>query len=132
MSPVAVRLADCSHRPLRHSPFAPVLPTAANSGGQEQGGCMQIEQHLWTGSDAWVPHFSNGNAAAAQLAFVFGARERLQRAELIEALRTRYPHAYVFGCSTAGEICDTRVHDDSVVVTAVHFEHSQVRAAETN
>jgi hypothetical protein len=93
---------------------------------------MQIEQHLWTGSDAWVPQFSNGNAAAAQLAFVFGARERLQRAELIEVLRTRFPHAYVFGCSTAGEICDTRVHDDSVVVTAVHFEHSQVRAAETN
>jgi hypothetical protein len=33
------------------------------------------------------------------------------------------------GCSTAGEICGTSVRDDSVVSTAIHFEHTAVRAA---
>jgi hypothetical protein len=40
-----------------------------------------------------------------------------------------YPQARVLGCSTAGEICGTRVEDETMVVTAVQFEAAQVRGA---
>jgi hypothetical protein len=33
------------------------------------------------------------------------------------------------GCSTAGEICGTRVLDDSLVATALHFDHAQVKGS---
>ena len=34
------------------------------------------------------------------------------------------------GCSTAGEISDTRVFDDSLVITAIEFEHTQVKGTQ--
>ncbi len=46
---------------------------------------------------------------------------------MFEQIRKIYPHAHAFGCSTAGEICGTRVTDDSLVVTAVHFGHTEIR-----
>jgi hypothetical protein len=44
----------------------------------------------------------------------------------ISEVRGAYPDAIVFGCSTAGEICDTRVTDDTLVVTAAAFEHTKL------
>lgn len=40
-----------------------------------------------------------------------------------------YPYAHLFGCSTSGEICGTRVEDDSLVMTAIHFEHTSLAGA---
>ena len=41
----------------------------------------------------------------------------------------RFPNALVCGCSTAGEIYDTQVTDDSMVVTAIQFEHTKIQGA---
>src|SRR4029077_12689969 len=46
-----------------------------------------------------------------------------------DALRTMYPDAHLLGCTTAGEICGTTVSDDSVVATAIRFDHTTIRAA---
>lgn len=35
----------------------------------------------------------------------------------------------VLGCSTAGEICGTEVLDESLIATAVTFEHTQIKGA---
>jgi hypothetical protein len=51
---------------------------------------------------------------------------------LVAAIRKYYPAAHIFGCSTAGEICGTEVFDDALVVTAIYFEHTQVRTAEVS
>ena len=40
-----------------------------------------------------------------------------------------YPRAHLLGCSTAGEICGTQVTDDSLIATAVHFEHTRLFGA---
>jgi hypothetical protein len=69
-------------------------------------------------------------AQSAQLALVFGARAVLQDPHLMESIRKFYPVAYILGCSTAGEICGAEVSDDSLVATAIHFEHTHVRSAE--
>jgi hypothetical protein len=55
----------------------------------------------------------------------FGEKPR----PLIE-LASAYPRARVIGCSSAGEIDQTRIHDDSIVVSVVRFEHTRVKLAE--
>jgi hypothetical protein len=69
---------------------------------------------------------------SAQLVLVFGATAALQEPPLVESIRKFYPAAHLLGCSTAGEICGAQVFDDSVVATAIHFEHTQVRAAQVS
>lgn len=46
---------------------------------------------------------------------------------LVRQIMDAYPGAHCAGCSTAGEICGTEVSDDSLVVTAIHFEHTSIR-----
>jgi hypothetical protein len=45
------------------------------------------------------------------------------------ALAEAFPDAVLIGCTTAGEITRVGVFDNTCVVTAVHFEHTAVRAA---
>jgi hypothetical protein len=88
---------------------------------------MKLEQMQWAEFQGWVPPLSAAAVESAQLVLVFGARRVLCNSALIQSIRARYPAALLFGCSTAGEICGTRVLDDSLVVTAIDFEHTEVR-----
>lgn len=63
---------------------------------------------------------------------VFGARSAWNEPAWLAAARAAFPDAHFCGCSTAGEIGGTTVTDDSVVVTAVAFEHTQVRGVATH
>lgn len=89
---------------------------------------MEIEQARWTESRGWEPH-APGTLEDPQLVLIFGAPEQLQRRDLLETIAAAWPEADLFGCSTAGDIAGTQVSDDSVVVTAVRFEHTTVRGA---
>ena len=40
-----------------------------------------------------------------------------------------YPKAHLFGCSTSGEIRGTKVSDDTLVATAIYFEHTGIDSA---
>jgi len=91
---------------------------------------MKTEQRRWTQQCGWIPESSGPLAQSAQLVLVFGATTALRDSRLLESIRTFYPAAHIFGCSTAGEICGAQVSDDSLVATAIHFEHTQVRIAD--
>ncbi|GIQ61258.1 histidine kinase [Flavobacterium collinsii] len=58
------------------------------------------------------------------LVLVFGNRMQLERLEVIEAIRKEFPYEHLVFGSTAGEIIDANVFDDSIVVTAIEFEKS--------
>ena len=90
---------------------------------------MNIEQRIWTEIEGWVPEFSGELAESARLLLAFGGTSAVKKPHLFEQLKGFYPHAHILGCSTAGEICGPQVSDDSLVVTAVSFEHTQVRGA---
>ena len=79
-----------------------------------------------------MPALCGPVAQSAQLVLVFGARAVLQDLQLVESIRKCYPAAHILGCSTAGEICGAEVSDDSLVATAIHFEHTQVRTAQAS
>jgi hypothetical protein len=90
---------------------------------------MKTEQRKWTPASGWVPEPAETLGDRAQLVMVFGATALLHKEELTASIKKLYPNAMQIGCSTAGEICGTRVIDDSIVVTAVQFDHTQIRGS---
>jgi hypothetical protein len=89
---------------------------------------MQIVQTDWAPDTGWTPPtLQLGDTA--QLVLLFGSRAILRQPERLADVRRAYPQALLFGCSTAGEIVDTQVRDDTLVVTAVSFDHTMVRGA---
>ncbi len=90
---------------------------------------MKIEQQYWTASEGWQQESTASLEGKASLALVFGARKILGDDTRIGEIRARYPGVPLVGCTTSGEICGTRVRDDSLVVTAVHFDHTVVKLA---
>ena len=90
---------------------------------------MLVEQKHCSETTGWVESRTAGDMVPAQLVLFFGAREAIASAGALDTLRAWYPHARIVGCSTAGQICETRVDDGTIVVTAIQFEHTEVRAA---
>ena len=91
---------------------------------------MLVAQKRWTAKTGWTD--TNPAAASlpsAELVIFFGARSALADSDNQSFLRSAYPGAHLLGCTTAGEICGTTVSDDSIVATAIHFDHTTVRAA---
>ena len=92
---------------------------------------MQTEQNRWTEAGNWEFGPIGRLGTRAQLVLAFGSRQLLQGPGRMAAIRAAFPDAQVVGCSTAGEICGTEVSDDSLVLTAVAFEHTSVASGRT-
>lgn len=93
---------------------------------------MEIEQARWTQDKGWTPASPGKLSRSAQLVFLFGSTSVLEKNDHIEQIKQAYPDAHILGCSTAGEICGTEVLNDSLVVTAVCFEHTQLKGGQVN
>jgi hypothetical protein len=91
---------------------------------------LDLEQSRWTTAGGWEPR-PPGKLLDVQLALVFGGPEALKDSSLRDAVSAAYPDAYLLGCSTAGDIFGTQVSDDSLVVTALHFERTRVLGRST-
>ena len=91
---------------------------------------MILEQMNWTPSNGWLSEVST-NAAEflPQVVLIFGSRQALSDKERLNDVRKKYPSAQLMGCSTSGEILGTSVLDDSLAVTAIHFEKSFVKSS---
>ncbi len=89
---------------------------------------MKISQQSWTPAGGWNDEDPDTAAGptASTLALVFGSKGALSDQAVLEEVRRRHPGAQLLGCSTAGEIRDTKVTDDSVVVTAMEFAATSV------
>lgn len=78
----------------------------------------------------WVPEplSSLKNEQKADLVLCFGGKEELKKEGVHESLKSRFPFADVAMCSTAGEILQNRVLDNSLIAVALHFRNTGVRA----
>jgi len=92
---------------------------------------MKTTQYRWSQIEGWKPNLPNSEAGQQDVIFVFGARSLIQAGDVIEELRNCFKGSAIIGCSTSGEIVGDSVIDDSVVATAVHFEHTRHRTAST-
>jgi hypothetical protein len=87
---------------------------------------MRATQSIWTYDKGW-----RGDAdAGADLVLAFGSSGEMRRGDRWRELGARHPGAIVLGCSTGGEIHGCEVLDESLSVTALRFERTQLRAAQ--
>ena len=90
---------------------------------------IKTSQKFFTPGTGFSLGSSFGIERDAGLVLAFGATHLLKDKGVFESLRTQYPSAHLCGCSTSGEIYNTRVFDDTLVVTALSFEHSHIIGA---
>lgn len=63
----------------------------------------------------------------ANWVLVFGSVNRFNERNLAATLKKRYPKAFIMGCTTTGEITSDGVFDQSIHITAMVWERSQLR-----
>lgn len=80
------------------------------------------------GWDASLPAAMDGPQT---LVLVFAASEFAGNSEPFVELAATFPQSVLVGCSTAGEIAGTQVHDASISVAVTRFEHTRLRRVMT-
>ncbi len=68
----------------------------------------------------------------AQLVLCFGAKKLLENPDLFINLKGKFPVADIVTCSTAGEIFNTEVFDDSASIAVIEFAKTQIKAEAVN
>jgi hypothetical protein len=89
---------------------------------------MKIEQGKWSAVSGWEATLDGRLGEEAQLVIVFGSTLLLKQKQSLDEVKKIYPAAHLIGCSTSGEIYDTQVSDNSLVFTAIAFEHTQLHS----
>jgi len=89
---------------------------------------MKLEQKVFTLKHGW-DNKSPGLGGNAQLVLVFGALSLIKDTGLLKQVKSMYPGASLFGCSTSGSIQGAKVLEDSLCITAIYFEKSRVKGA---
>src|SRR5215211_8000020 len=87
---------------------------------------MQVEQTRWSRAKGWTPAHPGKLSANANLVLLFGSPGCLKQSAWERTIRAAYPNAHYLGCSTAGEIYGTEVTDETLVATAIAFEHTRL------
>lgn len=89
---------------------------------------MNVAQSIWSAGAGWSP-VRDGGVTRPDLVLAFGAPACWEDGDVMAALRARHGGAVVLGCSTAGEISGSHVHDDTLVATALQLDGSRLRTA---
>jgi hypothetical protein len=94
---------------------------------------MKIQQLHFSNSD-WKTTFTGDGFSTkdCQLVLAFGESSLLIENSLFNNLKERYPTASIICCSTAGEMSNDTVFDNSVVVTAIQMVNTRLSCIETN
>jgi len=93
---------------------------------------MKTEQKQWTAEGGWQELKDAGIGESADLVFVFGSRKLLEDSSHYDEVKGFYPNAHILMGSTSGEIVEDLVYDDSLAVTAVDFEKTEIKVASMN
>ncbi len=91
---------------------------------------MRIEQKFFTKEKGWALTSASELHDTPQLVMVFGGRALVENPMYFNEIQSLYPKSHILQCSTAGEILDTKVTDDSMVLTAIFFERTRLEFAQ--
>jgi len=80
---------------------------------------------------AWKDAESTIDSSKCQLVFIFGSSEQLLQSSNLDYIKNEYPNADIVSASTAGEIINDGVFDNSIVATAIQLEHSSLKCVKT-
>jgi hypothetical protein len=89
---------------------------------------MQTYQLKWE-NNSWKSLDLNNDNQEPNMILVFSDRASLQNGIGLKKICEKFPNSIITGCSTAGEIQEDRVYDESLVATAIYFEKTKVRSS---
>lgn len=87
---------------------------------------MIAEQFIFYSCEE-VKNINKQSKVMANLVLAFGSREFICDRDVFDSIKTTYPKAYIVGCTTAGEIYENQVNDDTLIITAINFEKTEVK-----
>lgn len=93
---------------------------------------MKIQQRLWENSNGWKTVGGEEIPSNNTLVFAFGNRYVLEKEELVKEVMSFYPDSDIIFNSTSGEIQGSSVYDDTISLTALHFEKTDYKIAQAN
>lgn len=84
--------------------------------------------------NGWIKHPSNDSSddQNPQLVLCFGGKKILQQKNIYELTRQRFAGAEIIMCSTAGEIYQDAVQEDTLIASALYFSKTTIRTAAVN
>lgn len=88
---------------------------------------MQTQTLFYTAEDGWSTPKPSNNLDASGLVLAFGSLKNVESKTRFKELQGRYPKADIVLCSTAGEILETQVNDDTLAVTAIKFKSTSTQ-----
>lgn len=89
---------------------------------------MKIAQHNYlNGQWTCISSHVEFQPEKCNLVLVFGERMLLEELDCYAYLHGIYPHSQVVICSTSGEIYDNKVHDHTIVATAIQFDKTNLQ-----
>lgn len=75
---------------------------------------------------------STADLTNPQLVLGFGGKEVIGSQPVYEKLKSKFPNAHIVLCSTAGEIINNHVNDNSVSVAAIELEKTSIQPVSVN
>ena len=88
---------------------------------------MVTEQFVFHNLEEVESINESSKVVKANLILMFGSKEFICNKGIFNTIKNKYPYAHIIGCTTAGEIYKDQVNDDTLTVTAIHFEKSEIK-----
>jgi hypothetical protein len=83
-------------------------------------------------NDEWETAEAGNGCSNPQLIICFGSKKRLAQKNIYELVHKKFPAANICMCSTAGEIYNNTVQDDSFIAISLAFQSTRVKTAAVN
>lgn len=92
---------------------------------------MKIEQKKWSTDKGWEDVSKAEFPQPPQLVLVFGGTSIIKDGKYFDEIKKLYPQSNIISGTTAGEILNNDVNDNSLSLTAVYFEKTSLVFNET-
>lgn len=93
---------------------------------------MKIDQRKWTKSGGWQQLKADVQfSEPPQLVLVFTSTAIMRDSSHFDEIKALYPSSKILLCSTAGEIYDDEVNDESISLAGLRFDKTELKFAET-
>lgn len=90
---------------------------------------MKVTKFAYDKNEGWSVDFPTESDSAQTLIFVFGAASFLENPQPLEKLKGKFPGSKIIGCSTAGEIFDADINDETLSGAIVKFDKTCLETA---
>jgi hypothetical protein len=91
---------------------------------------MKIQQKKFSKINGWETiRTDDFDFSFCSLVMAFASKSIFEGTDIYSLLKKEYPRADILFNSTAGEIIDTQVHDDTISLTAIAFEKTNFKTA---